>query len=142
MSLCSNNLAILTQHFFCSLRAQSQSRATWETLSQIKNPPIAGYVKQANFSAGHQQVNNFCSDAPARTRENKNEPNELLEVGYGERLDSRTTGQTSAVNSAISTRPKTSAGKSKAAGNACGLGLELRGLSWVLREQKSYLDDW
>ena len=31
-----------------ALRAQSQSRATWETLSTIKNPPMANYVGQAN----------------------------------------------------------------------------------------------
>jgi hypothetical protein len=37
-----------------ALRAQSQCRATWETLSTIKNPPVMGYVKQANIAQGHQ----------------------------------------------------------------------------------------
>jgi hypothetical protein len=40
-----------------ALKAQSQSRATVETLAAIKNPPVV-YARQANFAAGHQQVNN------------------------------------------------------------------------------------
>jgi hypothetical protein len=40
-----------------ALRAQSQCRATLETLATIKNPPIV-YAKQANISNGPQQVNN------------------------------------------------------------------------------------
>lgn len=86
-----------------ALRAQSQSRATWETLSVIKNPPIAGYVKQANFSVGHQQVNNFDGNTRTHTRKNKNPQNELLEVEHGERLDGRTTSQASAVDPAMAT---------------------------------------
>ena len=45
-----------------ALRAQSQCRATWETLSTMKNPPMAGYVGQANIAHGHQQVNNTSLD--------------------------------------------------------------------------------
>lgn len=43
-----------------ALRAQSQCRATLETLAAIKNPPIV-YAKQANIASGHQQVNNGVS---------------------------------------------------------------------------------
>lgn len=39
------------------LRAQAQCRATWEAISEIQNPRVAGYVKQANI-AHNQQVNN------------------------------------------------------------------------------------
>ncbi len=39
------------------LRAQSQCRATWETLAAIKNPVGRAYVGQANF-ANNQQINN------------------------------------------------------------------------------------
>ena len=46
-----------------ALRAQSQCRATWETLSAMKNPPMAGYVGQANIAHGHQQVNNTSLDS-------------------------------------------------------------------------------
>lgn len=43
-----------------ALKAQSQSRANWETLSRVKNPPT--FVRQANIANGPQQVNN----GPAR----------------------------------------------------------------------------
>ncbi len=39
-----------------ALKAQSQARATAETLSIVKNP--MPYIKQANIAQGHQQVNN------------------------------------------------------------------------------------
>ena len=58
------------------LRAQSQCRATWESLAVIKNPIGRAYVGQANI-ANNQQVNN--SAEPSRTREKKKSPNELLE---------------------------------------------------------------
>lgn len=62
-----------------ALRAQSQCRATWEALSAIQNPPMAGYVAQANV-AHNQQVNNGTSTSTrARTREHGNPPNKLLE---------------------------------------------------------------
>ncbi len=72
-----------------ALRAQSQCRATWEALATIKNPPVMGYVGQANVAHGPQQVNNassVASEAP-RTRENPNLKNKLLEDKDGERLD-------------------------------------------------------
>lgn len=62
--------------FKLALRAQSQCRATWEAISAIQNPPIAGYVKQANI-AHNQQVNN--GPVPARTEETRNSPSKLLE---------------------------------------------------------------
>ncbi len=40
-----------------ALRAQSQSRATFETLAAIKNPPMV-FAKQMNVANGPQQVNN------------------------------------------------------------------------------------
>ena len=58
------------------LRAQSQCRATWETLAVIKNPMGRAYVGQANF-AQNQQINNEAK--PSRTREKEIPPNELLE---------------------------------------------------------------
>ncbi|QQX86244.1 hypothetical protein JJQ59_15160 [Cupriavidus necator] len=77
-------------HLRHALRAQAQCRATLETLAEIKNPRPVAFVKQANIAAGPQQVNN--SVPPSRARENAgNQPNELLEVKDGERLDSGTT---------------------------------------------------
>lgn len=40
-----------------AFKAQSQCRATVETLAAIKNPPVV-YAKQANIAHGPQQVNN------------------------------------------------------------------------------------
>ena len=40
-----------------ALKAQSQCRATLETLVNIKNPPVV-YARQANIAHGPQQVNN------------------------------------------------------------------------------------
>ncbi len=51
-----------------ALRAQSQCRATWEAISAIQNPPMAGYVAQANI-ARNQQINNETSTR-AGAREN------------------------------------------------------------------------
>jgi hypothetical protein len=58
------------------LRAQSQCRATWESLAAIKNPVGRAYVGQANF-AQNQQINN--ESAPPRTREKQCVPSQLLE---------------------------------------------------------------
>lgn len=58
------------------LRAQTQCRATWESISTIKYPKIAGYVRQANIANGPQQVNN---EIPSRAREKQISLNKLLE---------------------------------------------------------------
>jgi len=71
-----------------ALRAQSQCRATLETLAAIKNPPV--FAKQANIAHGPQQVNNEASDI-ARAEQIENKPNKLLEHDHGKRLD---TGKT------------------------------------------------
>ena len=52
------------------LRAQSQCRATLETLAAIKNPAWVAFVRQANIAHGPQQVNNGVPE-PSRTRENE-----------------------------------------------------------------------
>ena len=77
-----------------ALKAQSQCRATLQTLSEVKNPRSTAFVQQANIAHGPQQVNNCptsSGDAP-RTRKNKNRQNELLEAQDGQRLDPGTTG--------------------------------------------------
>jgi hypothetical protein len=84
------------------LRAQSQCRSTWEALSAIKNPPVAGYVHQANI-AHTQQVNNGASSDKPRTRENQNQENELLEQKNGERMDIGTTCATGKADPAMAT---------------------------------------
>lgn len=67
-----------------ALRAQSQCRATLETLAAIKNPPVI-FAKQANIAHGHQQVNN--GTAVAHAQETEKAPTELLGHDHGKRLD-------------------------------------------------------
>ena len=57
-----------------ALKAQSQCRATLETLAAVKNPPIV-YARQANIAAGPQQVNNGVD--PSRARENEIQQSKL-----------------------------------------------------------------
>ena len=66
-----------------ALRAQSQCRATLETLAAIKNPPIV-YARQANVTTGPQQINNgtasFITEknsALSRAREIETEQTQL-----------------------------------------------------------------
>jgi len=66
-----------------ALKAQSQCRATLETLAAIKNPPIV-YAKQANVTTGPQQVNNVT-----HAGRKQDQSIELLEQGHGNYLDTR-----------------------------------------------------
>jgi len=84
-----------------ALRAQSQCRATLETLATIKNPPIV-YAKQANFAAGHQQVNNGMP-GPTQAREIENQQSKLMEEDHGTRMDTGTSGASVSPNSAMAT---------------------------------------
>jgi len=87
-----------------ALKAQSQCRATLETLATIKNPPMMGYVKQANIAHGPQQVNNGAAPiSEPRARENENLQNKLLGVNDGERLDFETTSTASGADPAMAT---------------------------------------
>lgn len=76
-----------------ALKAQSQSRATWESLGRLKNPPLTQYVGQANIAHGHQQVNNGApSDALVPSCESREigQENKLLETQDGKWVDTRT----------------------------------------------------
>ena len=86
------------------LKAQSQSRATLETLATIKNPPTV-FARQANVAHGPQQVNNLMAvESPSRARAGDSEsaPNKLLECN-GERLDDGTTHATGAGHQTLAT---------------------------------------
>ena len=87
-----------------ALKAQSQSRATIQALTELKYPKQATFVKQANISNGHQQVNNATSThAPAPARAIENQPNKLLEAQHNEWLDNGKTATPSATNQAMAT---------------------------------------
>ena len=68
-------------------RAQSQCRATLETLSVIKNPPMVGYIRQANIAGGHQQVNNGPGETYHVRGKCETRITQLLEKMDGKRLD-------------------------------------------------------
>ncbi len=72
-----------------ALKAQSQARATAETLALMKNP--MPYIRQANIAHGPQQVNNGSFQNSTRTRasaaKTQTPPNELLEQQHGNTLD-------------------------------------------------------
>jgi hypothetical protein len=84
-----------------ALKAQSQCRATLETLAAIKNPPIV-YARQANVTTGPQQVNNGVA-ASSHAKEVEIEPNELSEVGNELLPDARASSLTSGVNQEVET---------------------------------------
>lgn len=89
-----------------ALKAQSQSRATVETLAAIKNPPVV-FARQANIAHGPQQVNNGpapnSTPASAHPGETASKPNELLEdCTHGRtQLDTRATAATGRSNPAL-----------------------------------------
>jgi hypothetical protein len=86
------------------LKAQSQCRATLETLAAIKNPAPLTFVKQANIAHGPQQVNNGAQTAEAsRARETEIPQSKLLEQHHDERLDGRTAQATVGTNSPLET---------------------------------------
>jgi len=74
-----------------ALKAQAQCRATLEALAEIKNPRPVAFVKQANISGGHQQVNNGSAQAAAHSHAGQSTglKNELLEHQHGNYLDTR-----------------------------------------------------
>lgn len=97
-ALTCTDLGKLERYMKLALKAQSQTRATLQTLGELKAPKQVAFVKQANI--GNQvQVNN--GDSSSHARKNRKSPNELLEVEHGERLDTRTTGTASGVDSAM-----------------------------------------
>jgi hypothetical protein len=78
-----------------ALKAQSQCRATLETLAAVKNPPIV-YAQQANIAAGPQQVNNGIE--ASRTGENEIQQNKLSGDSHELLPDARASQDESRVN--------------------------------------------
>jgi hypothetical protein len=72
-----------------ALKAQSQCRATLQTLAEVKNPPVV-YARPANVTSGPQQINNGVDLSHAR--ENVNAPNQLLGAADELRQDTRASG--------------------------------------------------
>jgi len=98
------NLAPFEANMRMALRAQSQCRATLESLATIKNPPIV-YARQANVTTGPQQVNNGVA-TPSQAREIENQQSKLLETQHGEWLDTGSAGAAVGVDPAMATLGK------------------------------------
>jgi hypothetical protein len=86
-ALAQSHMPNLESYFRLALKAQSQCRATLETMAAIKNPPVI-YARQANVTTGPQQINNNAAPF-THMRDIENEQNQLLEECH-ERLDTRT----------------------------------------------------
>jgi len=93
-----------------ALKAQNQSRATLQTLGEIKNPRQVAFIKQANVAHGPQQVNNGgdagagagpVQHAPAKNSGER--ANKLLEVNPSERLDFGASSAAGATHSKVET---------------------------------------
>jgi hypothetical protein len=81
-------------HMRLALKAQSQCRATLETLATIKNPQWVAFVQQANIAHGPQQVNNGMMPA-GKPRAGTGKPKSCITNYWKkshERLDTGTTG--------------------------------------------------
>ena len=84
-----------------ALKAQNQCRATIATLSEMKNPKRATFIKQLN-QGNQMQVNNDDSESK-NLKKNNISANEQLEHNHGERLDTRATQETIGANQVLET---------------------------------------
>ncbi|MGN6806737.1 MAG: hypothetical protein ACTHJZ_12450, partial [Trinickia sp.] len=82
-----------------AMKAQSQCRATLQTLGELKAPRSIAFIRQANLANGPQQVNN--GPAPVPRAETPNPTNELLEARHGEWMDTRAASAAGAIDSAM-----------------------------------------
>ena len=96
---------VSTMHMLMNLsfKAQNQSRATLDSLIQLRQPSQTTFVKQANIANGHQQVNNLGE-------KNTMPQNQLLEDSY-ERLDRSTKTAPKRIDSELETMAKVHRGK-------------------------------
>jgi hypothetical protein len=86
-----------------AFKAQNQSRATLQAVIDLKQPRQPTFVKQANISQGHQQVNNLAE-------KNQISQNKLLE-GQNYELDSRPQAKAKGINSEVEAVGKVHRGK-------------------------------
>ena len=99
MSTTQEYLKQYTTYMNLALKSQSQSRATIQALIELKYPRQVVVTQQANFSAGHQQVNNGTTQqsfptntrthAPAHAEKNQNEPNELMDGTHEQTIEAQ-----------------------------------------------------
>lgn len=84
-----------------ALRAQSQCRATLETLAAIKNPPVV-FARQANVTTGPQQINNGTAIA-SRALESESQQDQLSGGTHELLPDARAPGLAGRIDPAMAT---------------------------------------
>jgi hypothetical protein len=104
-----NQLDVAERLLRLAFRAQSQSRATVETLGAMKNPPMV-FARQANLTTGPQQVNNGIALPPAKETIRRNE---LLEQEDDKRLELGTSSHTGRGNSKLAALAKIDGAKDR-----------------------------
>jgi len=97
-SLRQEYVAYVEPYMRLALKAQSQCRATLQTLAEIRSPPVI-YARQANVTSGPQQINNGLD--LSRVRENINAPNQLSGAVHELHQDTRASGAASAIDSSL-----------------------------------------
>ena len=101
-----SNLTQIQTLTVLALKAQSQCRATLQTLSDVKHPKQATFINQANI-AGQQQVNNgvLPNETPRAREEKPVQSNELLKDTRNDTeiigMDSGTTRSASGADSQL-----------------------------------------
>jgi hypothetical protein len=105
-----NQLDVAERLLRLAFRAQSQSRATVETLGNLKNPPLV-FARQANLTTGPQQVNNGLALAPAGAPSGRNEL--LLERTDATTLDTITARSPSRGNPKVAALAKLNRAKDR-----------------------------
>lgn len=100
-AMCAEHIAPFEANMRMALRAQSQCRATLETLAAIKNPPIV-YARQANVTTGPQQINNGTA-APSQAQEIKTEQSQLSGRTHELLPDTRASQAQSRIDPALET---------------------------------------
>ena len=95
------HISLFNDFIRVALRAQNQCRATIETLSAIKNPPIV-YARQANVTTGPQQINN-SGTMPSHVQKIENEQIQLSVEDNELRTDTRTPAHTGRINQEMET---------------------------------------
>ncbi len=102
----STHLGATEQYMRLALKAQSQCRATLETLSAMKNPPVV-FARQANIANGPQQVNNGTLPGGVkttpRTRKTEIPPIEQSRTSHELRANPRASKATVRANSSLET---------------------------------------
>ena len=79
LSASSNHMSQLETYLKLALKAQNQTRTTWEAVARMRNPSQVAFVKQANI-AQHQEINN--EKAPTRVLESETVPSLDVDGGF------------------------------------------------------------